>query len=51
MFAKNVGKKEGALRLVIGVVLIALMIVFDGWLKWVSGLMGISLIATALAGT
>jgi Inner membrane protein YgaP-like, transmembrane domain len=50
-FGKNVGKKEGLLRVVIGIVLILLMIVVDGWLRWVSGLMGISLIATALAGT
>lgn len=50
-FEKNVGKKEGVLRLVIGIVLLLLMIVVDGWLRWVSGLMGISLIATALAGT
>lgn len=51
MFTKNVGKKEGVLRLVIGIVLLLLMIVVDGWLRWVSGLMGISLVATALADT
>lgn len=51
MFTKNVGKRERVLRLVIGIVLILLMIVVDGWLRWVSGLMGISLVATALVGT
>ncbi|MFH0811645.1 MAG: YgaP-like transmembrane domain [Pseudomonadota bacterium] len=50
-FEKNVGKKEGLLRIVVGILLLLLMIVLDGWLRWVSGLIGISLIATALAGT
>ena len=51
MLEKNVGKKEGLLRSVVGILLLLLMIVLDGWLRWVSGLIGISLIATALAGT
>lgn len=48
---KNVGEKEGLLRVVIGIVFLVLMVVLEGWLRWVSGLIGISLIATALAGT
>jgi hypothetical protein len=50
-FEKNVGKKEGILRVIVGILLVILMAFSKGWLKWVSGLAGLSFIVTALAGT
>ncbi len=50
-FEKNVGKKEGILRIIVGILLVILIAFTQGWLKWVLGLAGLSFIATALAGT
>ncbi len=51
MLEKNVGKKEGWLRIVIGSVFLMLAFVLEGWHRWVSGLAGIALVVTALVST
>lgn len=50
-FEKNVGKKEGILRVVVGIALLILMVWTHGWVRWISGLAGISFIMTAIAST
>ena len=50
-FEKNVGKKEGVVRAVLGVIFLALMFWIEGWTRWISGVLGLSLIGTAFVGT
>jgi Protein of unknown function (DUF2892). len=51
MFAKNVGKKEGVVRAVLGIVLLALMFWIEGWTRLICGIIGLFLIGTAFVGT
>lgn len=48
---KNVGKKEGIVRITIGLVLLVAMLSVEGWLTWACGLAGAALIGTAFAHT
>jgi hypothetical protein len=50
MKVKNVGKGEGIFRLIIGVILIILAFLLSGVFRWVSGLIGVALIVTAIFG-
>jgi hypothetical protein len=47
---KNIGKAETILRYVIGAVLIVFAYFSEGILRWVSGLIGMAFILTALFG-
>ncbi|MFH0814459.1 MAG: DUF2892 domain-containing protein [Pseudomonadota bacterium] len=47
---KNVGKKEGAFRILLGIAMLILMVWTYGWIRWIAGLAGVSLILTGLAG-
>jgi predicted phage tail protein len=47
---KNVGKGEGIFRLIIGVILIILAFFISGVFRWISGLIGVVLILTAIFG-
>jgi hypothetical protein len=47
---KNVGKGEGILRLIIGVVLIILAFFISGVFRWILGLVGVVVILTAIFG-
>ncbi|WAC08311.1 MAG: DUF2892 domain-containing protein [Thermodesulfobacteriota bacterium] len=51
MFAKNVDKKEGVARVVLGIILLALMFWIEGWKRLIFGIIGLSLIGTAFVGT
>lgn len=48
---KNVGKKEGIARIVIGLALLLAVLATEGWLKWACALAGVALIGTAFAHT
>jgi hypothetical protein len=48
---KNVGKKEGIARLIIGLALLLPLVTAGGWLKWAFALAGVALIGTAFAHT
>ena len=50
MAAKNVGKRETILRLVLGLVCIGLAVLFSGILAWILGLVGGGLLLTAFFG-
>ena len=47
---KNIGKGEGIFRLIIGVILIILAFFMTGVFRWISGLIGVVLIFTAMFG-
>jgi len=47
---KNVGKTEGAVRVIIGAVFIVFSFFISGILRWVIGLVGVVFILTALFG-
>ena len=47
---KNVGKGEAILRSVIGVILIIFAFFISGVFRWILGLIGVTLILTALFG-
>jgi len=47
---KNVGKKEGALRSVIGFILIIFAFLISGFFGWVLGAIGVLIILTAVFG-
>ena len=50
MKVKNIGKGEGGFRLIIGVILIILAFFMSGVYQWISGLIGVVLILTAMFG-
>lgn len=45
--AENVGVVERWVRLIVGGVLIVLGLNLSGWIRWVSGLVGLALVLTA----
>jgi predicted phage tail protein len=50
MKVKNVSKGEGIFRLIIGVILIILAFFISGVFRWISGLIGVVVILTAIFG-
>jgi predicted phage tail protein len=50
MKAKNVGKREGIFRLIIGIILIALAFFISGVFRWILGPIGLLVILTAVFG-
>ena len=50
MKMKNVGKKEGIFRLIIGVILIVLAFFISGVSRWILGLVGVVVMFTAIFG-
>jgi len=47
---KNVGRREGIFRSVIGIILIILAFFISGGFRWVFGLIGAALILTSIFG-
>jgi hypothetical protein len=47
---RNVGREEGVIRSVIGIIFIGVALFIPGWLRWVLGLIGVALILTATFG-
>jgi hypothetical protein len=50
MKVKNVGKGEGVLRSIIGVILIIVAFFISGVFRWIVGLVGVVVILTAIFG-
>jgi hypothetical protein len=47
---RNVGRGEGIIRSLIGIIFIGVAFFIPGWLRWVLGLIGVALILTAIFG-
>jgi hypothetical protein len=50
MKVKNVGKGEGVVRSIIGVILIIVAFFISGVFRWILGLVGVVVILTAIFG-
>lgn len=51
MKVKNVGKGEGVIRLIIGVIILITLVFFiSGVFRWILGLVGVVVILTAIFG-
>lgn len=50
MMAKNIGAVEKWVRLIVGGILILLGLNLSGWMRWVSGLVGLAFVLTSAFG-